>query len=380
MKRLISLFLTLLVLYSISFGQIVFIVDSVPELTSKSDTLFLASELYGWNPCDKRMAFVRIGSCYQLVLHNANKSFYYKITRGDWHSVEVDANGNDISNRIYAAGQDTVRIRIAAWRDAQNSGEKKSTASANVRYLPFQFEIKKLNRLRTIRLYLPPNYFKKQQFPVIYMQDGQNVFDELTAFANEWRVDEILDSLYKARGFEAIVVAIYNDGKNRLNEYSPWRNDSLGFGGQGKLYADFLATELKPYIDKHFRTNHRPEFNAVVGSSMGGLISLYAFLEYPNLFGRAAVFSPSLWFSPKVFDYVAKCKRKTDQRLYLLVGEQEGDRMVQDIKLLEGLLYHSGYNEDYVRLKIAPDGKHSEWFWSREFIPAIEYLFDLQKK
>ncbi|HOK60959.1 MAG: alpha/beta hydrolase-fold protein [Tenuifilum sp.] len=361
-------------------AQVVFVVDSFPARTRPDDTIFMASELNGWNPHDISWAFKRTTNRYELKLTHVKDTFEYKLSRGSWQLVEVDSNGGDIRNRIYFPPTDTVSIKVNGWRDMFEAAQRKSTASTNVRFLPSTLEMKQLNRRRAVRLYLPPNYSKRQQFPVIYMHDGQNVFDEATSFAGEWRVDEIMDSLYYSCGFAAIVVAIYNDSKERINEYSPWRNDSLGMGGDGDKYAYFVAKELKPFIDKNYRTNPEPKFNAVIGSSMGGLISLYIGLKYPDAFGRVGVFSPSLWFSPKVFEYVSKYKRRADQKIYLLAGEKESETLVEDMKMLEHHLYKAGYkDEDYVKMKIAPDGRHSEWFWSREFTEALEYLFEIRK-
>lgn len=251
-----------------------------------------------------------------------------------------------------------------------------STATKSVRFLPTIFEIPQLNRKRTIRLYLPPNYSTGGLFPVIYMHDGQNLFDNATSFAGEWKVDEILDSLYTYRGFSAIVVAIYNDEKERINEYSPWKNDSLGIGGDGEKYVKFIVNTLKPFIDRHYRTLSGRENTAIMGSSMGGLISLYAALEYPDVFGKAAIFSPSLWFSPKMNIYLQKYKRKKVQQLYFLAGEKEGVGMVEDLNRTLELLKNAGFDDEYyVKTKIAPDGRHAEWFWSREFGEAIRYLY-----
>lgn len=373
--------LTLLILLSFRLSaQVVFVIDSFPAKTRPDDTIFMASELNGWNPHDISWAFKRTTNRYELKLTHVKDTFEYKLSRGSWQFVEVDSNGGDIRNRIYSPPTDTVRIKVRGWRDMFEAAQRKSTASANVRFLPSTLEMKQLNRRRAVRLYLPPNYSKRQQFPVIYMHDGQNVFDESTSFAGEWRVDEIMDSLYYSCGFAAIVVAIYNDSKERINEYSPWRNDSLGMGGDGDKYAYFVAKELKPFIDKNYRTNPEPKFNAIIGSSMGGLISLYIGLKYPDAFGRVGVFSPSLWFSPKVFEYVSKYKRRTDQKIYLLAGEKESETLVEDMKMLEHHLYKAGYkDEDYVKMKIAPDGRHSEWFWSREFTETLEYLFEIRK-
>ncbi|HDP76393.1 MAG TPA: alpha/beta hydrolase [Bacteroidales bacterium] len=380
MKVKFLLVVGLVQLVSLLNAQVVFVVDSVPAKTRTDDTVFMASEFNGWNPHDTRMAFTRQGKRFVLELPQVKDTFEYKISRGSWQEVEVSSDGKDVRNRVYYPGIDTVRITVQGWRNMFEATKRTSTASANVRFLPSTLEMKKLNRRRAIRLYLPPNYNQRLQFPVIYMHDGQNVFDEATSFAGEWRVDEIMDSLYYTSGFAAIVVAIYNDSKERLNEYSPWRNDSLGLGGDGDEYAYFVAKELKSFIEKNYRANPNPKFNAIIGSSMGGLISLYIGLKYPDAFGRVGVFSPLLWFSPKVFEYVSKYKRRTDQKIYLLAGEKESETLVKDMKMLEHHLYKAGYkDEDYVKMKIVPDGRHSEWFWSREFTEALEYLFELRK-
>lgn len=378
MKVKFLLVMGLVQLVSLLNAQVVFVVDSFPAKTRTDDTIFMASEFNGWNPHDTRMAFTRQGKHFVLELPQVKDTFEYKLSRGSWQKVEVNSDGKDVRNRVCFPGTDTVKITVQGWRDMFESVQQKSTVSANVRFLPSTLEMKKLNRRRAIRLYLPPNYNQRLHFPVIYMHDGQNIFDEATSFAGEWRVDEIMDSLYSSRGFAAIVVAIYNDSKERLNEYSPWRNDSLGLGGDGDEYAYFVAKELKPFIEKNYRANPEPEFNAIIGSSMGGLISLYIGLKYPDAFGRVGVFSPSLWFSPKVFEYVSKYKRRTEQKIYLLAGGKESESLVEDMKMLEHHLYKAGYmDKDYIKMKIAPDGRHSEWFWSREFTKALEYLFEL---
>ena len=113
-----------------------------------------------------------------------------------------------------------------------------------------------------------------------------------------------------------------------------------------------------------------------MGSSMGGLISLYAALEYPDVFGNAAIFSPSLWFSPKLNIYLQKYKFKKVQHLYFLVGDKEGGGMVEDLNKTLELLKNAGYDESCVKTKIAPDGRHAEWFWSREFGDAVRFMFN----
>lgn len=376
-RRSVLFFVTIAASLNYSFSQVI-VLDLLPSNTPKNDTIYLASSVNGWDTHSSNFVFKPYNSAkFILNLPDGVDSFEYKICRGSWLNVEVNANGADIPNRYFVKTEnDTAFINISAWRDLVPKKQMASTATKSVRFLPTIFEIPQLNRKRTIRLYLPPNYSTGGLFPVIYMHDGQNLFDNATSFAGEWKVDEILDSLYTYRGFSAIVVAIYNDEKERINEYSPWKNDSLGIGGDGDKYVKFIVNTLKPFIDRHYRTLSGRENTAIMGSSMGGLISLYAALEYPDVFGKAAIFSPSLWFSPKMNIYLQKYKRKKVQQLYFLVGEKEGVGMIEDLNRTLELLKNAGFDDEYyVKTKIAPDGRHAEWFWSREFGEAIRYLY-----
>jgi len=361
-----------------TYSQVVFVLDSLPLNTPPTDTIFMTSSLNSWNPHDIEYAFNidKSGRRY-LTLDPTRDTFEFKICRGSWQSIEINADGTDIGNRYFAKGtSDTVYLNIKTWRDFVPKKQMASTASKSVRFLPTIFEIPQLNRKRTIRLYLPPNYSTGGLFPVIYMHDGQNIFDNATSFAGEWKVDEILDSLHTYNGFSAIVVGIYNDDKERVKEYLPWKNDSLGLDSEGDKYVKFIVNTLKPFIDRHYRTLSDRENTAIIGSSMGGLISLYAALEYPDVFGKAAIFSPSIWIAPKLNIYLQKYKRKKIQHLYFLAGEKESDQMITDLNKTLELLKKSGFDDEYyMKTKIAPDGRHAEWFWSREFGEAIKYLF-----
>lgn len=376
MKRLFIL-LTFSCLIQLVSSQVTFTINSNPIKTPNKDTLFMASSLNGWNPCDKNFVFKPMGNGnYSLTITSKVDSFEYKISRGNWKNVEVGSAGNDIKNRFYSSTQgENLDLKVQGWKDL--SAKQKSTATKGVNFIPTNIEIPQLNRKRTIRMYFPPNYSSGKRFPVIYMQDGQNLFDDVTSFSGEWKVDEILDSLYKYNGFSCIVVGIYNGEKNRINEYSPWLNDSLNAGGDGDKYASFIVKNLKPFIDDHYRTLSDRENTAIMGSSMGGLISLYMALEYPEVFGKAGFFSPSLWFSPKAFELIQNYKQKKFQRFYLLSGAKEGEKTIYNTLKADSLLRSNGFDENYLRCKISKDGQHNEEFWSREFGDAVRYLFNL---
>ena len=256
-----------------------------------------------------------------------------------------------------------------------------STASRSVTVLSDSFAIPQLGRTRRVWLYLPPDYATtEKRYPVLYMHDGQNVFDASTSFAGEWGVDETLDSLQAAGDWGAIVVAVDNGGTHRLDEYNPWHAaDPKHGGGEGDAYVDFIAQTLKPYIDAHYRTRPDAQNTAIAGSSMGGLISLYAALKYPQTFGRAAVFSCACWIArPLIVDYAAKSQVPTPlPRFYFVAGgmETKDGEQTRDQALMVKTLETAGYPEGTVRATAPADGKHSEWFWRREFPAAYRWLF-----
>ncbi|MHC1703848.1 MAG: alpha/beta hydrolase [Tenuifilaceae bacterium] len=371
------LFALSLLIVNQSFSQVTLVIDRLPEKTPTKDTIFLASSINQWNSHDSNFAFKKNSKGQlSLTINSSVDSFEYKICRGGWNNVEVDSFGRDIKNRILAKKNGSeISIKVMGWRDM--SPKQKSSVSKGVSFMPTNIVIPQLDRKRTIRIYFPPNYSSGKRFPVIYMHDGQNLFDDATSFAGEWNVDETLDSLYKFHRFSCIVVGIYHGEKERINELSPWKNDSLNLGGDGDKYAKFIVKTLKPFIDSHYRTSPERQNTVIMGSSMGGLMSLYMLLEYPDVFGKAAIFSPSLWFSPKVFEIIQKYNQKKIQKIYLISGAKEGSRSIGNTLIADSLLRSVGFDDNFYRCKIAKDGQHSEWFWSREFGDAIRFLFNL---
>jgi len=252
---------------------------------------------------------------------------------------------------------------------------KTSTATDNVQVLPYQFVMTELDRQRTIRLYLPPSYQQStKSYPVIYMHDGQNLFDDLTAYAGEWEVDESLNQLAKKHGLEVIVVGIDNGGDFRMNELSPWENKRFG-EAQGKQYMDFVVDVVKPYIDTNFRTKADRLHTAIMGSSMGGLISHYAVHAYPEVFSKAGIFSPSYWYSQEVFSFSKLKKAPLDARLYVMYGDKEGDGMIADTDKMQRQLKQQGHPRQNILFKRVPNGEHNEQLWRTEFSEAIQWLF-----
>lgn len=256
------------------------------------------------------------------------------------------------------------------------------SATASVSVMDTAFAMPQLGRTRRVWIYLPPDYASSdKRYPVLYMHDGQNVFDAATSYAGEWGVDEALDSLHAAGDPGAIVVAVDNGQQQRVNEYSPWTHPEHG-GGQGDAYADWMANTLKPYVDGHYRTRPGPESTGIMGSSMGGLISLTTALRHPSVFGRVGVLSPSLWFSDSVFVAArAGVASGPRPRMYFVSGGREGPATEPGIVVVSqqrmiGTLAAAGWTVGTDVIGTGPDeGEHREWFWRREFPAAYRWLF-----
>jgi predicted alpha/beta superfamily hydrolase len=184
---------------------------------------------------------------------------------------------------------------------------KASTALPGVSLLGEPVEMPGLNRKRQLRLYLPPGYAtSNKRYPVLYMHDGQNLFDTTTAYAGEWKVDETLDALAKEGKLELIVVGIDNGAEKRMTELNAWDNPQFG-AGENRAYTDFIVKTVKPMIDRQYRTLPDRANTAIMGSSMGGLASHYALAQYPQVFSKAGVFSPAYWTAEPAFALLNTC-------------------------------------------------------------------------
>lgn len=262
---------------------------------------------------------------------------------------------------------------------AQNTSEKKSSAAANVSILKKEFVIPNLNAIsHKIWVYLPPNYYESsKKYPVIYMLDAQNLFDNATSFIGEWEVDETLNKLFDKTRKGFIVVGIENAGEERINEYTPWQHKKYG-GGKGSMYVSFLVKTLKPFIDVNYRTKKQAKHTSLIGSSLGGLIAYYAGLKYPKTFGKIGALSTSFWFSDEVINFTEKYGSTNKLKLFLLVGGKEGDDMVADTKKIEKLLLKTGFKSQNLKTKINAQGKHNEHFWKSEFLNVINWLYNIK--
>ena len=251
----------------------------------------------------------------------------------------------------------------------------KSSASAQVTVLSPQLTIPGLSRLRTVRIYVPPGYATStKHYPVLYMHDGQNLFDNATAYAGEWGVDETLDELAQSQGLELIVVGIDNGGEQRMTELNAWDNARFG-KGEGKLYMDFIVNVVKPMVDANYRTLPEREHTGVMGSSMGGLISHFAILQYPKVFSKAGIFSPAYWPGPELFAMAATQPSASDARLAIYMGGGEGDQAVDDYQRMVTQLKSQSQSASNLWFKLTPGARHNEGAWRSEFGQAVSWMF-----
>lgn len=231
-----------------------------------------------------------------------------------------------------------------------------------------------LGNRRDVLVYLPPSYVGSgRHYPVVYMHDGQNLFDHATSFAGEWHVDETMERL-AGEGIEAIIVGVPNMGAERADEYGPFPDERAG-GGRGDAYVGFLADTLRPLIDSRFRTRREVGQTGIMGSSLGGLISLYAFLRRPDVFGFAGAMSPSLWFARgAIFDVAASAGSWTG-RVYLDTGTAEGrEHLRRTREMARQLRRQAAHPRRQIRYVEDRGARHDEVAWSSRFERAIRWL------
>lgn len=374
MKKLI-LFLCLL-LSSFLHSQVTFVIDSLPAYTPPQDLIYIAGDFNGWDPGDPAYVLSKNEDQKWFITSDTAQEgaqIQFKFTRGSWETVEKGPQGEEIPNRLFTFGNgDTVPVIIYNWAEG---GGPSSTAADNVIIMDDNFEMPQLGRTRRIWLYLPPDYpSSENSYPVLYMHDGQNLFDDSTSYLGEWHVDETLNTLYE-QGFRVpIVVGIENGGDYRIDEYTPWPHMLYG-GGDGDLYMDFIVETLKPYVDQNYRTLSGREYTGIMGSSLGGLISHYGALKYQDVFSKAGIYSPSYWFSDSVYSFTNATGRQDAMRLYLMCGGAEGQGTINDMMDMQDTLLQVGFTEDEISLTVIPGGEHNETLWSEDFGYAYKWLF-----
>ena len=251
-----------------------------------------------------------------------------------------------------------------------------------------EFRSRIFRNTRFLRVWLPPGYEDPQnqtvRYPVLYLNDGQNLFESSTAFGGvEWQVDETADRLIREDTIPPlIIIGIDNTGKDRVREYIPYRSmNPITLRARGRYYPDFLTKEVMPFAEKNYRVATGPENTGLGGSSLGALIALYTVIVRPDLVGMLLLESPSLWVSNRQIIRESRKVRTWPERIFLAAGTAEaGDAarsrtVVDDVRELGAIVRRAVLSEKRLRFKIAEGATHSESAWAARFPEALQFLF-----
>lgn len=363
----------------------------IPAETPPDAAIFLAGNLPvlgEWRPDGIKLQRTHDGRYLGTFRAEAGTWAEFKFTRGSWSTVEKRHDGRELPNRRLRLSENgRHELKIAAWAETATPRVRSSRTGTILFHR--DFKARRLGNTRDLTVYLPPGYNDQaesgRKYPVLYMQDGQNLFDEQTsAFGMEWRVDETAEQLIRDRAIEPIIVVGIDNTPDRVAEYTPWKDQRTGAGGKGDLYADFLALEVKPFIDQTYRTLVDRAHTGVAGSSLGGLIALHVVARHHEKFGCCAALSPSLWWDGERLLRDLEAKGPTWPRSVRFwidmgtheVGDLERSKLgVERVLRLEKLLRAAGLRPGRdLRCLIVPDATHDESQWAERFDQVLLFL------
>jgi len=361
---------------------------SLPAGTPPGDPLWITGNVPELGPWDPRGIELQLqGGIPRATLQlAAGTALEFKITRGSWDTVEIAATGEEIPNRRHLVdGPSALHVTVAAWLD-RPVAPGAHTWSGDVRHLG-RVESWWLGNARDVWVYLPPGYDREapRRYPVVYFHDGQNVFDAATAFAGvEWGADETLERLVAQGAIRSVIAVAVANTPERLQEYSPVNDPSRGGGGCADLYVKFLAKELKPRVDSEFRTLTGLAHTALIGSSLGGLLSLYGGLAAWEKFGLVGAMSPALEWGDHDIEhrYEHAPTAQLPLKLWVDMGTHEdGAESAESPNVLElrrfrDLLVRRGYVEGVSLATAEADGAlHDEASWAARLPEVLRFLF-----
>ncbi len=364
-------------------------VVTVPPETPRYQKLYLAGnskELGSWRAEGLELKKSDDDKYHATIQLPGGEPVEYKVTRGSWNSVERGADGVEIENRTLSPTKtQAVNIKVATWVDQGKAEPGKSTASGNIR-MHVGFHSTLLNNERTLAVYLPPGYDQNPdaRYPVLYMQDGQNVFDTATSFAGvEWNADETAEKLITEGTINpVIIVGIYNS-PDRTEEYTPWQASETDPVARGVYYGWAVAYEVKRFIDKTYRTKPDRANTAIAGSSLGGLIALDTARAHNDIFGACAALSPALWSAEGelLSQWTADHDWMNGTRFWIDVGEGETEdyptgEAVPHLQTLAATLQSAGLvkGQDYIE-HIAEGEEQNEAAWSKRFDQVLMFFY-----
>lgn len=340
--------------------------------------VYITGNFNQWNPKQDEYELKENDKNHFYIEINDNilpQNIEYKFTKGGWENVEIDQYGSITPNRKTNKSQKETFDKVEKWRINWGPFKKEFFPIAEI--ISENFYIPQLDRYRKIWALLPYDYYNSEKtYPVLYLQDAQNLFNEGSEFGN-WEIDKKLSLLAEYGRGDIIVIAIEHGSEDRIREYI-FNNDNVSKGSEGKKYIRFITDTLKPYVDANFRTKKEREYTGIGGSSLGGLISIYSGFLYPEVYSRLLIFSPSLWVEPENNFPLVSFRNPYDMKLYLYGGEKEGSKMVKRIHNFEKRLQNWEMKKLFnfeIRTSINSEGTHNEFYWSQEFPKAVEWLF-----
>ncbi len=340
--------------------------------------IFITGNFNMWNPKDSRYLLIQTDShnyYIEIFEEFLPDVIEFKYTKGGWENVELDQYGSITPNRKALKSSEVISSLVEKWR--YNWGPFKEEFYPIVEIISEEFYIPQLERYRKVWALLPYDYYvSDRHYPVLYLQDAQNLFNEGSPYGN-WEIDKKLSILAEYGRGDVIIIAIEHGSEERIKEYI-FDNDNVANGSEGKKYIRFITDTLKPFVDENYRTKKDRENTGIGGSSLGALISIYSGFLYPEVYSKLLIFSPSLWVEPNNNFPMMSFRVPFKTKIYLYGGEKEGSKMVKRIQVFENYLKRwekKNLFDFEFKTNINPEGSHNEFYWSQEFPRAIEWLF-----
>ncbi|MGD9548808.1 MAG: alpha/beta hydrolase [Candidatus Krumholzibacteriia bacterium] len=361
---------------------------AVPAGTDPAAAVHIAGDFQGWDPGAPDCRLVReADGLHRITLDlPAGGAIGFKFTLGHWGVVEKGPGGEEIPNRtltVSASGKH--RFTVASWASNPAPALRESSRTGTIE----TFTVPEFLEGRRVWAYLPPGYAAEpgREYPVLYMFDGQNLFDAAAGFAGEWRVDETCEDLITAgRMRPVIVVGMENGGRDRIREYTPWADPRRG-GGGGEDHLEAVITTLMPAVAARYRVLAGPEHTGLAGSSLGGLMALYGGLSRPDVFGLVGAFSTTVHWAGYRLTSWTPGRAASPLKVYLDMGDREsGSREdtdgngvadpFDDLRRMQAALEGLGLipGVDLMAVEDA-GGIHNESAWARRLPGALIFLF-----
>jgi predicted alpha/beta superfamily hydrolase len=355
---------------------------AAPPNTPKEQILYLSGSvpaLGSWDAAGVPLARSDEGK-YTATVPDllTGMEYSFKVTRGTWGTVETDPAGKDIANRTFTAAKDgKVDVAIAEWVDKGQATPGRVTMSGNIIVHKNVLKSKHLGNARTLAVFLPPDYEKnkEQRYPVLYIQDGQNLFDEATSYQGiEWKLDEAAQRLMTAGTIKpAIIVGVWNSELRTAEFTPPFASALIKETPKGEAYARMVVEEAKPFIDKTYRTQADRANTIIGGGSLGGLISLYTAKQHAGVFGQVVALSPWLRAGDKsiVSEIIGDGAWLKNTRLFIDMGTSpghnypgDGDQAIPDSGQLVAAIEKAGIPQgEQFTFREIEGGTHNEAAW-----------------